>query len=84
MRLSLLPLALVLIAPTAAVADEAPKPAKVKKICRETPARTGSHFRGKRVCRTAAEWKERDQAVLDYDRTDPATPIRSQGNSADD
>ncbi len=84
MRLSFLPLALALIAPTAAFADDAPKPAKVKKICRETPARTGSHRPGKRVCKTEAEWKERDQADLDYDRTNPATPIRSQGNSADD
>ena len=84
MRLSLLPLALALIVPAAALAEDAPKPAKVKKFCRETPARTGSHRPGKRVCRTAEEWKALDQADLDYDRSNPGTPLRSQSTTPDD
>ena len=92
MRLILLASALVLslpalTLPSLAMADEAPKTEeaakKPRKFCRETPARTGSHRPGKRVCRTAEEWKELDQADLDYDRTNPGTPLRSQSTTPD-
>ena len=92
MRLILLACALVLslpalALPSLALASEAPKSdeeaKKPRKLCRETPARTGSHRPGKRICRTAEEWKALDQADLDYDRTNPATPLRSQSTTPD-
>lgn len=82
MRLLLLALALTLPAPV--FAEEAPQTAKERKICRETPARTGSNRPGKRVCRTKEEWKVRDQAESGYDGGTTTTSTRSQGNTADD
>ncbi len=64
--------ALLLSVPAASQAnDVAPattapvKPAKPKKFCREMPAKTGSHMGGGRVCKTAAQWRELDQAEGD-------------------
>ncbi len=82
MRLFLLPLTLTLIAPTAAMADEAPQPPKVRKICREEPSRTGSHFRGKRVCKTEAEWKEYDQAEIALEPGSNGAPVGSKSTSS--
>ncbi|HEX4846526.1 MAG TPA: hypothetical protein VFV30_00155 [Novosphingobium sp.] len=82
MRLLLIAGAAALAMPTLAVAEEAPKteeaakPAKVRKLCRETQPRTGSHRPGKRVCRTAEEWKAFDQAEAGYDGQ---TTTRSTG-----
>lgn len=42
--------------PPAASADSA----KLKKICRETGAKTGSRMSSGRKCKTAAEWAEID------------------------
>jgi hypothetical protein len=83
MRLFLLTLSLCLTAPAAAYAEDAAQPEKVRKICRETPARTGSNRPGKRICRTAAEWKELDQAEASFDGRNTTTSSRSSGNSAD-
>lgn len=84
MRLTMLAAALALALPTLALAEappqgEAPKPPKVKKVCRYTPPPTGSNRPGKRRCRTAEEWRAEDRETLDYDRTDIGTPVRSQG-----
>ncbi len=64
--------ALLLGTPVAALADDAApataapaKPAKPKKLCREMPARTGSHMGGGRVCKTAVQWRQLDQAEAD-------------------
>lgn len=81
MRLSLLTLALALTAPSAVFAEDAPKPVKVRKVCRETPARTGSHRPGKRVCKTEAEWKEFDQADADFNPAVTGKPVSSQNTS---
>lgn len=83
MRLFLLPLTLILIAPNAALADDAPKPAKVRKICREEPPRTGSHFRGKRVCKTEAEWKEYDQAEVSLEPGSNGAPIGTKSTTSE-
>ena len=54
-------LAFAVSAPTAA-AEEQPKAAKEKKICR-TYKVTGSLTRQTRICRTEKEWREADQAT---------------------
>ena len=63
-------------APTAA-------PVKPKKICREDPARTGSHMGGGRICKTAEQWRELDQAEADTSTmtgTSPTASSAKQGN----
>lgn len=72
MRIPHLAAALLLTAPTLALAEDAPQPApseapKVKKICRVSPAPTGSNRPGKRVCRTADEWAQIDRSTADYE-----------------
>lgn len=74
MRLLALAAALSLTLPTAVIAEEATPPAeqpakKERKICREEAPRTGSNRPGKRICRTAAEWKAYSQADADFDGT---------------
>jgi hypothetical protein len=74
MRIGLICLAVLIATPLPAMAEEAPtaeaSPApKIRKICRETPPRTGSNRPGKRVCRTAEEWKAYDHADADFDGT---------------
>lgn len=74
MRIGLIWLAVLISVPLPAMAEEAPtaeaSPApKVRKICRETPPRTGSNRPGKRVCKTAEDWKVSDSAGADFDGT---------------
>ncbi len=69
--------AILLAAP--ALAEDQPKPAEPRKICRTSQPPTGSHRPGKKVCKTEAEWKGFDHTTLDYDRVDTGTPMRSQG-----
>jgi hypothetical protein len=52
--MSMLLIAVALIVPQTAPVDTAP-PAKERRICRKI-VDTGSLVRGKRECRTAAEW----------------------------
>jgi hypothetical protein len=75
MRLILLALSLALTVPAPALAEDAPKAEKVRKVCRETPARTGSHRPGKRVCKTVAEWKEYDGAEVSVETGPNGAPI---------
>ena len=82
MRLSFLPLILALIAPNVALAEDTAKPAKVRKICREEPSRTGSHFRGKRVCKTEAEWKEYDQAEVSLEPASNGAPVGAKSTTS--
>lgn len=44
----------------ASTATAAAKPAKAKKVCRETFVKTGSRMGGGRKCKTAEEWAELD------------------------
>ena len=43
----------------------AAKPAKAKKVCRETFVKTGSRMGGGRKCKTAEEWAELDGGKKD-------------------
>jgi hypothetical protein len=36
------------------------QPKKVKKVCKVLEAETGSRLGGRKVCRTAEEWKKED------------------------
>lgn len=78
MRIGLVCLAVLIATPLPAMAEAAPAPApKIKKICRESPPKTGSNRPGKRVCKTAEEWKAYDQADADFDGT-----VKSSRNSS--
>jgi hypothetical protein len=65
MRLALCLAAVALFASAAAEAKEPPADPANKVICKRVyEADTGSHFQSsKRVCRTAAEWKEIDDGT---------------------
>ena len=74
MRIGLVCLAVLMATPLPAMAEVAPAAApatapKIKKICRESPPKTGSNRPGKRVCKTAEEWRAYDQADADFDGT---------------
>ena len=76
-----------LAVPTMAAAEESAAPAEQpakppRKICRSEPSATGSNRPGKRICRTAAEWKMIDRGEADLDMSG-GTPTRSQGNRQD-
>lgn len=84
MRLILIASAFALAAPAFATAEDATAPAEKpakepRKICRSEPSATGSNRPGKRICRTAAEWKMIDRGEADIDMSG-GTPTRSQGN----
>ncbi|WP_315760516.1 hypothetical protein [Sphingomonas sp. Y38-1Y] len=53
--MSMLLIAAALLAPQTAPVDAAAPPAKERRICRKL-VDTGSLVKGKRECRTAAEW----------------------------
>ena len=92
MRLILIASAFALVlpalaAPGLAAAEEAAAPAEQpakppRKICRSEPSATGSNRPGKRICRTAQEWKMIDRGEADIDMSG-GTPTRSQGNRQD-
>ena len=66
------------LATPAFAADPAPAPSqapKPKKICKPVAAPTGSHMGGRRVCRTAEEWRE-------ISRTDVDGSMASSGRSS--
>jgi hypothetical protein len=71
------------VEPTANASVPSSKQAKPKKICREDPARTGSHMGGGRICKTAEQWRELDQAEADTSGMTGNSPTASsvkQGN----
>ena len=63
----------------ALAADVAPEPAKAtdKPICHRNAPATGSTMPGKRVCKTAAEWKALELAQQ-RDRTPASIPAGMQ------
>lgn len=52
-----------------------PKPPKPQRICRENEARTGSHIRSSRTCKTAEQWQMDDAA---RDRIPPSMRIKTE------
>ncbi len=69
--------------PAATGATAPAKVAKPKKICREDPARTGSHMGGGRICKTAEQWRELDQADADTSTVMGGGPAASSTKQAD-
>ena len=70
---SLIPLVALLIAGPAFAQAAAPAPAAdtpaQKPVCRREAASTGSVMPGRRVCKTAEEWKAIDIANAENDQT---------------
>lgn len=65
---------LMALAEQAPQAAPAPRP-KPPRICRENEARTGSHIRSSRTCKTAEQWQMDDAA---RDRIPPTMQIKSE------
>lgn len=78
MRIALILAAAALAVPTLALAEETPKPAEPKKICRTMPPPTGSHRPGKKLCRTAAEWKAFDNGDVDFEQSTSGSPVQTR------
>ena len=89
MRLPIALAVMMLVVDIPAVAAEpvaagqtAGEPQKVKKICRNTPPRTGTRRPQGRICKTAEEWRALDRDVYTEGRFEHHNDFRPDKRNA--